>query len=243
MESASLVRYMDGESMARRERISDAVVRRLPAYYRHLRELEQQGVTRMSSQSLGRRMNLTASQIRQDMNCFGGFGQQGYGYHIPTLRQHIGEILGLNFQHRVVVVGAGNMGRAIAHYASFRRDGFIIEALFDTDPALVGQTVSKAPVLDRSALGAYLDQNAVDILAVATPLVYAQATVNEALAHGVRAFWNFAPVDLRVPRGIIVQNVHLSESLMTLSYRIHEGTAQDEDLNPDHNRQEPDVDG
>ena len=111
------------------------------------------------------------------------------------------------------------------------------------DQALVGQKVGKATVLDRNTLGAYLDQNAVDILAIATPAVYAQATVNEAIAHGVRAFWNFAPTDIRVPKGIIVQNVHLSESLMTLSYRIHEGTAQDEDLKPDQNRQEPDVDG
>ena len=197
----------------------------------------------MSSQSLGKRMNLTASQIRQDMNCFGGFGQQGYGYHIPTLRQHIGEILGLNFQHRMVVVGAGNMGRAIAHYASFRRDGFLIEALFDVDQALVGQKVENAVVLDRSTLGAYLDQNAVDIVAVATPVIQAQATVNEAIAHGVRAFWNFAPVDLRVPNGVIVQNVHVSESLMTLSYRIHEGGAQEGERDPDENRQESDVDG
>ena len=125
--------------MAYKSRVSDAVVRRLPMYYRHLRELEKAGVVRISSQELGERMNLTASQIRQDINCFGGFGQQGYGYHVANLKERIGEILGLNHEYHVIIIGAGNIGRAVANYTGFAKEGFNVQAMFDVSPALVGQ--------------------------------------------------------------------------------------------------------
>ena len=124
--------------MAYKSRVSDAVVRRLPMYYRHLRELEKAGVVRISSQELGERMNLTASQIRQDINCFGGFGQQGYGYHVANLKERIGEILGLNHEYHVIIIGAGNIGRAVANYTGFAKEGFNVQAMFDVSPALVG---------------------------------------------------------------------------------------------------------
>ena len=208
--------------MAYKSRVSDAVVRRLPMYYRHLRELEKAGVVRISSQELGERMNLTASQIRQDINCFGGFGQQGYGYHVSNLKERIGEILGLNHQYHVIIIGAGNIGRAVANYAGFKKEGFNIQAMFDVSPALVGIDVHGTLVQPMDKLDQWLSAHQVDIAVLSVPSAYAQETADALVRGGVRAIWNFAPVDLTLPDGVAVNNVHLSDSLHILSYRMNE---------------------
>jgi len=208
--------------MAYKSRVSDAVVRRLPMYYRHLRDLEKAGVVRISSQELGERMNLTASQIRQDINCFGGFGQQGYGYHVSNLKERIAEILGLRHNYHVIIVGAGNIGRVVANYAGFDKEGFHIQAMFDVSPALVGVDVHGVLVQPIEKLQAWLDAHKVDIAVLSVPKAFAQDTADMLVAGGVRAIWNFAPVDLALPEGVAVNNVHLSDSLHILSYRMNE---------------------
>ena len=208
--------------MAYKSRVSDAVVRRLPMYYRHLRELEKAGVVRISSQELGERMNLTASQIRQDINCFGGFGQQGYGYHVSNLTERIAQILGLHKQYHVIIVGAGNIGRAVANYAGFAREGFVIQAMFDVSAALVGVDVHGVLVQPMDKLDDWLSTHQVDIAVLSVPKACAQDTADRLVRGGVRAIWNFAPVDLALPEGVAVNNVHLSDSLHILSYRMNE---------------------
>ena len=208
--------------MAYKSRVSDAVVRRLPMYYRHLKELEKAGVVRISSQELGERMNLTASQIRQDINCFGGFGQQGYGYHVSNLKERIAQILGLHTQYHVIIVGAGNIGRAVANYAGFAREGFVIQAMFDVSAALVGVDVHGVLVQPMDKLDDWLSTHQVDIAVLSVPKACAQDTADRLVRGGVRAIWNFAPVDLALPEGVAVNNVHLSDSLHILSYRMNE---------------------
>lgn len=200
--------------------VSDAVIRRLPGYYRHLRELEAAGVTQISSQELGRRMQLTPSQIRQDINCFGGFGRQGYGYHVGELKDHIGEILGLDRQHQLIILGAGSIGTAVAHYPTFSREGFCTVAMFDVAADKIGTRMNDVPVLDMATLEDFLRENQVDIAVLALPAACAQESIDRLYAGGVRAVWNFAPTDLSHPNDMIVVNVHLSDSLQILSYRI-----------------------
>ena len=208
--------------MAYKSRVSDAVVRRLPMYYRHLKELEREGVERISSRELGERMNLTASQIRQDINCFGGFGQQGYGYHVPELRWHIGEILGLEHDYEVIVVGAGNIGKAVTNYDGFAREGFHVRALFDISEELVGKDVHGVPVRPVSELPGWLRENRADIAVIAVPAAEAQKTADLLVSCGIRAVWNFAPVDLHLPEEVVSNHVHLSDSLHILTYRMNE---------------------
>lgn len=200
--------------------VSDAVIRRLPGYYRHLRELEAAGITQISSQELGRRMQLTPSQIRQDINCFGGFGRQGFGYHVGELKDHIGEILGLNRQHQLIILGAGSIGTAVAHYPTFSREGFCTSAMFDVAADKIGTRMNDVPVLDMATLEDFLQKNPVDIAVLALPAAAAQESIDRLYACGVRAVWNFAPTDLTHPDDMIVVNVHLSDSLQILSYRI-----------------------
>ena len=200
--------------------VSDAVIRRLPGYYRHLRELEAAGVTQISSQELGKRMQLTPSQIRQDINCFGGFGRQGYGYKVSELKGHIGDILGLDKPHQVIILGAGNIGGAVANYPTFSREGFETRAIFDVDPEKVGAELAGVTVSHMDTLEEYLQNNPVDIAIVALPAAVAQATLDRLYAQGVRAVWNFAPTDLNHPDDMIVVNVHLSDSLQILSYKM-----------------------
>ncbi len=202
--------------------VSDAVIRRLPGYYRHLRELEAAGVTSISSQELGERMHLTPSQIRQDINCFGGFGQQGYGYHVSNLKERIAEILGLRKQYHMIIVGAGNIGRALANYAGFAREGFNLQAIFDVSEALVGIDVHGVLVQPMEKLESWMKTHEVDIAVLCVPKAFAQSTTDTLVAGGVRAIWNFAPVDLVLPEGVAVNNVHLSNSLHILSYRMNE---------------------
>lgn len=205
--------------------ISQAVIRRMPRYYRYLGELMDEGIERISSRDLSERMNVTASQIRQDLNNFGGFGQQGYGYNVSFLYEEIGKILGLDKTHPIIVIGAGHLGQAIANYVKFEKLGFVIIALFDNDPKLVGTSVRQIPVLSVTELPEFLSTHQVDIAALTMPKNAAEKIVKVLTDHHVRAIWNFAHVDLDV-RDIVVENVHLSDSLMELSYNMTSAEAQ-----------------
>ena len=205
--------------------ISDAVVRRLPAYYRHLRELEAEGIGQISSQDLGERMQLTPSQIRQDINSFGGFGRQGFGYPVKELKDHIRKIMGLDRLHRMVIIGAGRIGMAIASYGSFAREGFPTVALFDVDEAKIQKSTEEMPVYPIWELESRLPELEVNMAVLAVPAEVAQETLDRLYALGVRAIWNFAPVDLIYPQDAVVTNVHLSDSLHILSYRMNQMTA------------------
>ena len=200
--------------------ISQAVIRRMPRYYRYLGELLEDGVERISSNDLSKRMNVTASQIRQDLNNFGGFGQQGYGYNVKFLYEEIGKILGLNQKHNIIVIGAGNLGQALANYVKFEKLGFVITALFDVNPALEGVTVRGIKIHMLDELEDYCKDHVVDIAALTMPKEKADAIANRLVNLGIQAIWNFAHTDLNLPDEVIVENVHLSESLMRLSYTI-----------------------
>lgn len=201
--------------------ISQAVIRRMPRYYRYLGELLEDGVERISSNDLSKRMNVTASQIRQDLNNFGGFGQQGYGYNVKFLYEEIGKILGLNQKHNIIVIGAGNLGQALANYVKFEKLGFVITALFDVNPALEGVTVRGLKIHMLDELEDYCKDHVVDIAALTMPKEKADAIANRLVNLGIQAIWNFAHVDLDlIDKDVVVENVHLSDSLMQLSYNI-----------------------
>ena len=201
--------------------ISQAVIRRMPRYYRYLGELIDDGVERISSNDLSKRMNVTASQIRQDLNNFGGFGQQGYGYNVKYLYEEIGKILGLNTTHNIIVIGAGNLGQALANYVKFEKLGFMITALFDVNPALKDVTVRGIKIYMLDELETYCKENQVDIAALTMPKSKADAIANRLVDLGIHAIWNFAHVDLDlIDKDVVVENVHLSDSLMQLSYNI-----------------------
>ena len=201
--------------------ISQAVIRRMPRYYRYLGELLEDGVERISSNDLSKRMNVTASQIRQDLNNFGGFGQQGYGYNVKFLYEEIGKILGLNQKHNIIVIGAGNLGQALANYVKFEKLGFVITALFDVNPALEGVTVRGIKIHMLDELEDYCKDHVVDIAALTMPKEKADAIANRLVNLGIQAIWNVAHVDLDlIDKDVVVENVHLSDSLMQLSYNI-----------------------
>ncbi len=200
--------------------ISQAVIRRLPRYYRYLRDLLDEGVERISSNELSARMSVTASQIRQDLNNFGGFGQQGYGYNVQYLYDEIGKILGLDCRHNIVVIGAGNMGQALAKYVNFEKRGFMIIGLFDVNPALIGSSIRGIPILHIDALPDFLREHRVDIAVLTMPKDQAEQISHVLVDLGIRAIWNFAHLDLHLPADVVVENVHLSDSLMMLSYNI-----------------------
>ena len=201
--------------------ISQAVIGRLPRYLRYLGELKDEGVERVSSQELSELMKVTASQIRQDFNNFGGFGQQGYGYNVEYLYEEISKILGLDRRHNFVIIGAGNLGRALGNYLNFERRGFIFKGIFDKNPKLVGDDVRGVKVMSIDGLERFLQENDIDIAVLTIPKTSAVDIVNVLVDNGIRAIWNFAHVDLNVPEGILVENVHLSDSLMKLSYNIN----------------------
>lgn len=200
--------------------ISQAVIRRLPRYYRYLGELLENGVERISSNDLSKRMKVTASQIRQDLNNFGGFGQQGYGYNVKYLYTEIGKILGLEEDHSMIIIGAGNLGQALANYAAFEKRGFILRGIFDVNPRLQGVSIRGVPIRMMDELKDFIQNNEVEIAALTIPKGKAIEVANLLVENGVRAIWNFAHTDLVLPDNIIVENVHLSESLMQLSYNI-----------------------
>ena len=212
-----------------KDNISRAVIQRLPRYYRYLGELMSEGCQRISSKELSERMHVTASQIRQDLNHFGGFGQQGYGYNVEHLYTEIGKILGLDTAHRVIIIGAGNLGTALANYPNFEKRGFLVTALFDIRPERIGQTVGDTPILPLDDLEEYLAGHKVDIATLAIPKTAAVGVADRLIGCGVKAIWNFAHTDLTVPDDVVVENVHLSESLMRLSYNLNTRTAPGKD--------------
>lgn len=200
--------------------ISQAVITRLPRYYRYLGDLKDAGVERVSSQELSRIMRVTASQIRQDFNHFGGFGQQGYGYNVDYLYIEIGKILGLHKSHNLILIGAGNLGQALANYMNFEKRGFIITGIFDINPDLIGKTVRNIPIQPMENMQGFIKENDVDIAVLTIPKTGAVKVAEQLVEYGIRGIWNFAHVDLEVPEDVLVENVHLSDSLMKLSYQI-----------------------
>lgn len=201
--------------------ISKAVIKRLPRYYRYLGELIEDGIERISSNELSAKMRVTASQIRQDLNNFGGFGQQGYGYNVPYLYEEIGKILGLDKTHHMIIVGAGNLGQALANYVKFEKRGFKIVGIFDINPVLKGISIRGNEIRMMNELPDFLKKEDVQIAALTLPKNNAAETADILVKNGIKAIWNFAHLDLEVPEDVIVENVHLSESLMRLSYNLN----------------------
>lgn len=205
----------------KKENISDAVIRRLPRYYRQLTDLCGRGIVRISSHSLGQEMNITASQIRQDFSCFGEFGQQGYGYNVEELRSEIGHILGVDNDHHLIMIGVGNLGRALLHNSHFSQAGFTVDAAFDISPAVVGTSVNGIPVYSMQELDSFVQQNHIDVVVLTIPQSVAQDTATHLIELGVRGFWNFTNVELSSPTDDVkFENIHFADSLLTLSYRI-----------------------
>ena len=201
--------------------ISRAVIKRLPRYYRYLGDLLESGVIRISSNELSEKMQVTASQIRQDLNNFGGFGQQGYGYNVKFLYNEIGKILGLDKTYHMIIVGAGNLGQALANYVKFEKRGFWIKGLFDVNPRLQGMSVRGIEIRMIDEIPTFVKEHNIQIAALTLPKNHASAMAELLVENGVKAIWNFAHTDLSLPENIIVENVHLSESLMQLSYNIN----------------------
>jgi len=202
------------------KKISSAVIKRLPRYYRYLSELLDNGIDRISSGELSKQMKVTASQIRQDFNNFGGFGQQGYGYNVAYLKSEIGKILGLDRQYQVIILGAGNLGHALANYAGFEKRGFLVTGIFDVNPDKIGKKIGNTMVMDMKDLKQFVTDHDIDIAALTLPKAIAPEVAKELCGYGVSAFWNFAATDLNLPEDVAVENVHLAESLMRLSYNI-----------------------
>lgn len=205
-----------------RKEISKAVIQRLPRYYRYLEDLMDQGIERISSGDLSRRMHSTASQIRQDLNNFGGFGQQGYGYNVFNLHEEIAKILKIDQVHSMIIVGAGHLGLALSNYTNFRKRGFDIKGVFDNNPKVIGQEAGGVKVSPMSEMKDIVEKNHIRLAALCIPKDAAVKIVDDLISYGVSGFWNFAHVDLEVPEHVVVENVHLSESLMRLSYRVFE---------------------
>lgn len=201
--------------------ISQAVIGRLPRYFRYLGELKDDGVERISSQELSELMKVTASQIRQDFNNFGGFGQQGYGYNVEFLYREIGKILGLDQTHDFIIVGAGNLGRALGNYLNFERRGFLLRGMFDCSPEVIGSRVRGIEVMPMEEMDHFVRENRIDIAVLTLPKTSAVQVADRLAQNGIKAIWNFAHVDLNLPKEIQVENVHLSDSLMKLSYNLN----------------------
>ena len=202
------------------KKISLAVIKRLPRYYRYLSSLEEKNIDRISSKELSERMQLTASQVRQDFNCFGGFGQQGYGYNISNLKSEIANILGINKNKKVIIVGVGHLGQALANYKYFKNQGFQIVGLFDVDDNKIGREINGMKILHYDNVDTFLKENEVDIAVLSVPYDKTKDTARHLAELGVKGFWNFAPKELKVSDGIVVENVHLVDSLMVLGYNI-----------------------
>lgn len=202
------------------KQISKAVIKRLPRYYRYLGELLEDNVERISSNDLSKKMRVTASQIRQDLNNFGGFGQQGYGYNVKSLYTEIGKILGLDIVHPMIIVGAGNLGQALANYVEFEKRGFKLVGIFDVNPVLEGIAVRGIEIQMISDLPFFMKENNIEIAILTLPKNKARDMAEILIENGIKAIWNFAHIDLDTPDDVIVENVHLSESLMTLSYNL-----------------------
>lgn len=201
---------------------SNSVIRRLPRYYRFLGELENQGIVRISSRELSERMGLTASQIRQDFNCFGGFGQQGYGYNVSDLHYEIGKILGVDKPKPLILLGAGNLGKAIASHMDFRKRGFELIGIFDSNPEIKGTVIGDVKVSDKNELEQFCKDNKPVAAVLCIPKSAAAEEAYRLVSYGIHAFWNFSHYDLKIAlKNVVVENVHLGDSLMTLSYGLN----------------------
>lgn len=204
----------------RKTKISNAVIKRLPRYRRYLRELMKKGQPKISSSEFSSMIGYTASQIRQDLNNFGEFGQQGYGYNVEQLYNAISGILGLDQQYKMVIAGAGNLGSAIAHHTYYYQQGFVVNAIFDVNRDLIGRKLNEITILDSEEMVEYIESNKIDIGIICTPKEGAQEVADKMCFAGVRGIWNFAPVDIEVPNHVSVENVHLSDSLHSLAYHM-----------------------
>lgn len=216
--------------MKKDTKISNAVIKRLPRYRRYLKELQKKGVDKISSNEFSRLIGYTASQIRQDLNNFGGFGQQGYGYNVEGLYNEISAILGLDKEYRMIIVGAGNLGQAIANYTYYYKAGFVVCGIFDINPRLIGLKINDIEVMDYENIVEYVEQNQIDIGIICTTKDSAQEVADKLCFAGVKGLWNFAPVDLEVPDYVAVENVHLSDSLHSLAYHMNRNA------NPEKNK-------
>ncbi len=210
------------------DKISKAVIKRLPRYRRHLGELQKKGVDKISSGDFSALVGCTASQIRQDLNNFGGFGQQGYGYNVNELYRKISEILGLDHEHKSIIIGAGNMGYAIANYIYSYREGFYLSALFDNNPNEIGQEVRGVAIRDMADVAEYIKEEEIAIAIICTNKESAQEVATEMCDYGIKGIWNFAPVDLVVKEGVSLENVHLSDSLQSLAYFMNKKRDEEE---------------
>lgn len=204
------------------KKVSISVINRLPRYYRHLSDLVSSGVERISSRELSKRMNVTASQIRQDLNCFGGFGQQGYGYNVKFLQSEIAKILGIDMGYTAVMVGAGNMGRTFATNTKFESKGFNLIGIFDVDPKKIGTQLTKHIIQDYSTIKEFIDENHPQMAILTIPKKETKAVAEELKSYGIKAFLNFSYTELSLDEDIAVENVHLGDSLMRLSYKLLE---------------------
>lgn len=205
-----------------KKQISKAVINRLPRYYRYLGDLLEKDVVRISSKELSEKMKVTASQIRQDLNNFGGFGQQGYGYNVEYLHTEIGKILGLDKKYNIIIIGAGNLGQALANYTDFERRGFYVKGIFDINPKLVGLSIRGIEIKNIDEIEDFVKMNRIDIAALTLPKAKAPQIASDLAKWGIKGIWNFAPTDLHLPEDVVVENVHLAESLMKLSYKLSE---------------------
>ncbi|WP_283607737.1 redox-sensing transcriptional repressor Rex [Faecalispora anaeroviscerum] len=207
--------------MSKRENVSMSVIRRLPRYYRFLTHLKKMGMTRISSKELSEKMGLTASQIRQDLNCFGGFGQQGYGYIVDQLQREIGGILGLGNAYKAILIGAGNLGQALALHMSFTTQGFQLVGIFDNSPTKIGTEINGISVTDMHRLKEFCDAEQPAMAILCIPREGAEKLAEQLYDLGIRNFWNFSHYDITMKYpDTVVENVHLNDSLMTLCYRI-----------------------
>ena len=202
------------------KKISSAVIKRLPRYYRYLGELLKNDINRISSKELSERMKVTASQIRQDLNCFGGFGQQGYGYNVQNLYDEIGKILGVVQTHNIIIVGVGNLGQALANYGNFRRRGFILTGLFDINSALIGKKIDDIEIMDMAYIENFIKENNIDIALITTPRDKSAFIAEKLASYGIKGILNFSATDIDIPYDTVIENVHLIDSLMVLSYKI-----------------------
>lgn len=208
------------------KKISFEVIKRLPRYYRYLGELRDNGVTRISSKMLSSKMNVTASQIRQDLNCFGGFGQQGYGYNVESLHKSIADILGIDNAHKTIIIGAGNLGTALASYRSFEKRGFRLVGIFDNNPYKIGHFIEEFEIYDIETIEEFMQVHKPDIAIIAVPKAAAGEIANRLARLGIKGFLNFSYMDISVQEGVEIENVHLSDSLMTLSYKIEKNKGE-----------------
>lgn len=212
--------------MKKDAKISNAVIKRLPRYRRYLKELQKKGVDKISSNEFSSLIGYTASQIRQDLNNFGGFGQQGYGYNVEGLYNEISAILGLDKEYKMIIVGAGNLGQAIANYTHYYKAGFVVCGIFDVNPRLIGLKINDIEVMDYENIVEYAEEKQIDIGIICTTKDSAQEVADKLSFAGVKGLWNFAPVDLEVPDYVAVENVHLSDSLHSLAYHMNRNAGE-----------------